>query len=50
MKNKFNLGQMLKEIKEDKEVVKKRDDYWVSQTEIKELIAKRKRGGGNDQN
>lgn len=45
---KYDLAKMLKEIKEDEGVFKQKKNYWVSQSDIKELIKKMKEKGNKE--
>lgn len=48
MTEKFDLARMLKEIKEDEEVIKERDGYWASQDEISKMVKARKKKKKNE--
>tara|TARA_B100000614_G_scaffold261723_1_gene292191 strand:+ start:1804 stop:1950 length:147 start_codon:yes stop_codon:yes gene_type:complete len=45
MRIKYDLAQMLKEIKEDEKVFRHKKNYWASQNDIRDLIKKRKQKG-----
>lgn len=50
MTPKYDLKKMLEEIEEDKKVFESKPNYWVSQEEIKKLVAemRRRRKSGAD--
>ena len=43
MTEKFDLAKMLKEIKDDEDVIKDRKGYWASQDEINKMVKARKK-------